>query len=84
MVILVHICVYCFFFWSFLIGSEASLGRKLFKADDPNVVERWLRHGADVWQRDSAGNVPLHVASKEVAAWKSENLRKFGELQNKA
>jgi len=47
--------------------AQASLGRKLFKADDPNVVERWLRHGADVWQRDSAGNVPLHVASKEVA-----------------
>eukprot|EP00435_Cladocopium_sp_Y103_P051354 s830_g15.t3 len=47
--------------------AQASLGRKLFKADDPNVVERWLRHGADVWQRDSAGNIPLHVASKEVA-----------------
>ena len=54
----------------FFCWSEASLGRKLFKADDPSAVERWLRRGADVWQRDSAGNVPLHVASKEVAAWK--------------
>ena len=68
----VQICFlfcYCFSFW---VGSEASLGRKLFKADDPIAVERWLRRGADVWQRDSAGNVPLHLASKEVAAWKSD------------
>lgn len=51
---------------------EASLGRELFvatAAGHARVVEKCLRRRADPWQRDSAGNVPLHLANEEVAPW---------------
>jgi len=50
--------------------AEASLGRELFvatAAGHARVVEKCLRRRADPWQRDSAGNVPLHLANEEVA-----------------
>ena len=66
------------------LSLQASLSRKLFKAD-PRTVERSLRRGADPWQRDPAGNVPLHVASEKVVAWNAWNhhrssQRKFVEM----
>ena len=51
---------------------EASLGRELFvatAAGHARVVEKCLSRRADPWQRDSAGNVPLHLANEEVVPW---------------
>lgn len=62
---------------------EASLGRELFvatAAGHARVVEKCLRRRADPWQRDSAGNVPLHLANEEVVPWQ-QTWTSFGKCR---